>query len=211
MTTISAFRTLVLHGLRLKGCAESEAVAEAIGVPDADVKPELDRLVEDGLAHDRTGRPSGFTLTPAGRDEHLRLIAAELDAAGAHDSVRAGYGRFVTINPELLAVCTAWQLREVNGESVLNDHSDGDHDTAVIERLAHLDAAVQPICAGLAEALGRFGSYGARLGNALAHVRAGDGDWFTKPMIPSYHTVWFEFHEDLLVTLGMDRASEVPA
>ena len=29
-------------------------------------------------------------------------------------------------------------------------------------------------------------------------MRAGDSDWFTKPMIASYHTVWFELHEDLL-------------
>jgi len=25
----------------------------------------------------------------------------------------------------------------------------------------------------------------------------------------SYHTVWFELHEDLLATLGIDRASEL--
>ena len=30
----------------------------------------------------------------------------------------------------------------------------------------------------------------------------------TKPVIESYHTVWFELHEDLLVTLGLDRAAE---
>jgi len=39
-------------------------------------------------------------------------------------------------------------------------------------------------------------------------VSAGDVDWFTKPMIPSYHTVWFEMHEDLLCTLGIERGSE---
>ena len=33
-------------------------------------------------------------------------------------------------------------------------------------------------------------------------------DYFTKPILPSYHTVWFELHEDLLATLSIDRASE---
>ena len=33
-------------------------------------------------------------------------------------------------------------------------------------------------------------------------------EWFTKPVIDSYHTVWFELHEDLLATLGIERASE---
>ena len=27
-------------------------------------------------------------------------------------------------------------------------------------------------------------------------------------MIDSYHTVWFELHEDLLATLGLERAAE---
>ena len=27
-------------------------------------------------------------------------------------------------------------------------------------------------------------------------------------MIDSYHTVWFELHEDLLATLGIERSSE---
>jgi hypothetical protein len=42
----------------------------------------------------------------------------------------------------------------------------------------------------------------------MEQIRAGDTDWFTKPMIPSYHTVWFEMHEDLLSTLGIERGSE---
>ena len=43
---------------------------------------------------------------------------------------------------------------------------------------------------------------------ALRRVRAGEHDWFTKPVIESYHTVWFELHEDLLASLGLDRSSE---
>ena len=37
---------------------------------------------------------------------------------------------------------------------------------------------------------------------------AGEVDWFTRPTIPSYHSVWFELHENLLATLGIDRAQE---
>ncbi len=38
----------------------------------------------------------------------------------------------------------------------------------------------------------------------------GERDWFTKPTIDSYHSVWFELHEDLLATLGLERAKEAP-
>ena len=68
-----------------------------------------------------------------------------------------------------------------------------------------------PICDDLAGCLARYGHYGPRLQNALDRVRAGELDWFTKPMVASYHTVWFELHEDLLATLGIERGSEVPA
>jgi hypothetical protein len=38
-------------------------------------------------------------------------------------------------------------------------------------------------------------------------VQAGDAAYFAAPMIASYHTVWFELHEDLLATLGIARSS----
>jgi len=39
-------------------------------------------------------------------------------------------------------------------------------------------------------------------------VQGGDGEWFTKPTVDSYHTVWFELHENLLATLGIERGAE---
>jgi hypothetical protein len=65
-----------------------------------------------------------------------------------------------------------------------------------------------PICEELARSLRRFANYGPRLTTALERVRSGDIDWFTKPMIASYHTIWFELHEDLLATLGIERGQE---
>lgn len=208
MSTPSDPRTLVMHGLRLKGFAEAAGVAEAVGVAEAEAKPALDQLVAESLATYRSGRISGFTLTPAGRAEHLSRLEAELDAAGVRDALHAAYQRFLGLNTELLTVCTAWQLREVNGESTPNDHTDAAYDAEVIEQLAQLHARVEPIGDELATLLARFAGYGPRLSFALAQVRSGDLDFFTKPMVPSYHTVWFELHEDLLATLGIERGSE---
>ncbi len=49
---------------------------------------------------------------------------------------------------------------------------------------------------------------GSGLSAALARVRTGDSQWFTSPAVESYHTVWFELHEDLLQTLGINRSDE---
>ena len=66
----------------------------------------------------------------------------------------------------------------------------------------------QPVLAGLAAALSRFGGYASRLQRAVDEVRAGHGEWFDKPLIDSFHSVWFELHEDLLATLGLERSTE---
>ncbi len=208
MTSPSDPRMLVLHGIRLKGVAEPEGVAETVDVPEVEAKSLLDELVGEGLATYRDGTLSGFTLTREGRAEHSDLLAAELDAAGAREAVRGAYERFLPLNTELLAVCTAWQLRANDGPPTVNDHLDAAYDAAVVDRLTHLHSQAAPVCDGLTAALDRFACYRPRLEAAIDRVRAGDGDWFTKPMLPSYHTVWFELHEDLLSTLGIDRGSE---
>ena len=209
MSAPSDLRTLVMHGLRLKGFAEAAGVGEAVGVSEADAKPLLDQLVTDGLASYRDGKLSGFSLTKPGRAEHARLLEAELDATDARDRIDASYREFLLLNTRLLTVCTEWQLRDVDGESTVNDHTDPAYDAGVIKDLADLHAEVEPICNDLGAALHRFAGYGPRLAHALALVQSGDSDWFTKPMIASYHTVWFEMHEDLLSTLGIERGHEV--
>ncbi|MGK2949076.1 MAG: transcriptional regulator [Acidimicrobiales bacterium] len=208
MSTPSDPRTLVMHGLRLKGFAEAASVAEAVGLAGSVAEPILEELVGGGAATHREGRISGFSLTPAGRVEHAELLAAELDAAGVRGQVEAAYRRFLGHNTDLLAICTAWQLREVDGQSTPNDHSDPDYDAAVVARLASLHGHAEPICGELADALDRYCHYGPRLSHALERVQSGDTDWFTKPMLASYHTIWFELHEDLLATLGIERGSE---
>ena len=203
--------TLVLHGLRLKGFAEAGVVAEVVAVPDTEAKAILDSLVADGLASYRDGRLSGFTLTPLGRDEHLRRLAEELAAHDVREAIHAAYRGFLQHNADLLSVCTRWQLRDVDGQSLINDHQDRAYDEEVVAELTGIHDRIVPVCADLAGALDRYSLYGPRLGGALERLQAGDVDWFTKPMIPSYHTVWFELHEDLLATLGIERGSEEPA
>jgi hypothetical protein len=199
---------LVLHAVRLKGFADTDVVAAHADIPAADAARLLDRLAGQGLAVRRDGRITGWSLTQDGRKQHSALLAAEVDAAGAREAVRAAYDAFLDINGEMLAVCTDWQMRSVEGEPVINDHGDPVYDKGVVSRLRGVDDRVQPVCAALAEALARFGGYGARLRAALEKVEAGETDWFTKPVIDSYHTVWFEMHEDLLCTLGIERSKE---
>ena len=58
--------------------------------------------------------------------------------------------------------------------------------------------------AGIVE---RFGRYGDRLSVALEKLDE-DPRYFVSPQVDSYHTVWFECHEDFLLTLGRTRRGE---
>lgn len=203
----STTNLLVLHGLRLKGFAEAGVIANHLGLSTDEVTEQLESAAGGGFARYRDGRRSGWSLTPDGRAENERLLAAELDAASAREAVREAYERFLGLNGQMLAVCTRWQVKDQKAQ-LMNDHRDPAYDRVVIDQLADIDSRVQPICAELGKRFERFGHYGPRFGFALEKLRGGDNDWFTKPVIESYHTVWFELHEDLLATLGIDRASE---
>ena len=210
----------VLLDARLAGPATTEQLADRTGLPAADVGACLEECATRGWVRWRDGRIGGWVLTGVGRNAGVALLAAEVDAAGAQTVLRNGYRSFFELNPELLEVCTAWQLRPsgwVSGQSVAgqaatetNDHSDRDYDRGVVAWLRSIDERVGPVVGELGSALDRFSRYRPRFTHALERIEAGESDWFTRPVIDSYHTVWFELHEDLLATLGRERSDEHP-
>jgi hypothetical protein len=119
--------------------------------------------------------------------------------------VTAAYEGFLPRNVELIRVCNDWQVRPGN---VPNDHADTTYDWSVIDRLAAIDDRTGPLIRRLGRDLPDFDAYRPRLRAARAKVEDGDRDWFTSPRIESYHTVWMELHEHLLVALGIERAAE---
>jgi hypothetical protein len=204
----SSPRLLALHALRLRGIAEADEVAEYMEVDPEPIRAELAELADLDLVTYRRGRFAGYSQTPEGRVVGERLLAEELDDHGLRPRVVAAYEEFEELNRQLLTVCTQWQLRSVGHGTTDNDHTDAAHDQAVIDALVALDQHARPVLMSLEDALVRFGPHQRRLRYALDRVVAGEHDWFTKPMFPSYHSCWFELHEDLLATLGRERQRE---
>jgi hypothetical protein len=192
----------LLHIVRIRGRVGTGSVAAAMGVDEPAAASLLHEAADDGHVELHDGRAAGWALTPDGRATHAALLANERQAPRT-DELHAAYGAFLTLNDDLKAVCTEWQLRP---DGALNDHRDARYDRRVIAALERVDGRAQPVCADLGAARRRFGTYGQRLRCALERVRVGDVEWFTSPAIDSYHTLWFELHEDLLQTLGIARA-----
>lgn len=209
--TSSDLSLMVLHGLRLKGIADPDVLAELLDVTPEALQPHLQAHADDKLITWRESYRTGWKLTPGGRFEHEQMLSAQLDGSGHRNALAASYQSFLPLNADLLDLCTRWQVCRVAGSQLLNDHSDPAYDASVLAELDGVDEAIQPLLRELTVMLDRFEIHGPRLTKSLVAIRAGDYDWLANPLIDSYHTVWFELHEDLLVTLGLDRASETMA
>jgi hypothetical protein len=205
---------LVLTALRVRSFSSADVVAALTGVAPDQVEAVLSDLRDRELVKYREGVLTGWLLNPAGRTRGEDLLAAELDATGVRSSVQQSYEQFLGLNQELLHTCTDWQLVGGEGSNRINDHADPAYDDLVVSSLATIHDKVVPVLGELADDLDRFARYEPRLGAALDRVQRGAAggddwaDWFTKPTIDSYHTVWFELHENLLATLGIERSSE---
>lgn len=202
-------RLVIAQALFLKGVADAATVAGMTGFSADVVDAELASMQDGDLVEARNGRASGFALTPEGTFIRKSMLADEIADTVRRQGVESAYQDFLGFNHDLLTVCTAWQLRpDAEGTPEVNDHSDTDYDAAVIADLMGVHKRVSGVLSRLTAALSRFEHHAVRLQNALDRLRAGDHDYFTKPLFPSYHTCWFELHEDLLATLGTERRKE---
>lgn len=87
-----------------------------------------------------------------------------------------------------------------------NDHTDFRWDDRVIDRLVSIGRRLRPECDELEAVLMRFDGYADRYATAIQCVQAGQGRWIDDIEIDSCHMVWIQLHEDLLATLGLQRA-----
>lgn len=200
---------LVLHALRIKGVASEEAIAVHSGLALRDVRNLLEVLDRQGLVRAREGLVSGWSLSAQGRDRERDLIAAELCSTGAREALMRAYEEFRALNLSFLQTCTDWQIRHEGAERVVNDHLDDHYDSEVMSRLDKNSIGLASVIEAIATVMPRFGTYLSRLASATNQVSEGQLEWFTSPLVDSVHSVWFEFHEDLLATLDVPRSTEV--
>ena len=67
---------------------------------------------------------------------------------------------------------------------------------------------VTPIVTAAAGELPRLGRYATKLQAAWTGCVPGETMWLSRPLIDSYHTVWFELHEELILAAGLTREAE---
>ncbi len=198
---------LVLHAVRVKGMADTAAVARRFGLDRA----EAEELLLDFEAYGWVQRSEfagvgGWSLTERGRTENERLLAEELSETGARTVVTESHTSFVQLNERFLGTITKWQIRPEPGSPMAsNDHTDHRWDDRVLESLTSLSRRLRPVADSLSSALPRFEGYPDRFAAALARAERGERRYVDEPGVDSCHTVWFELHEDLIATLNLTR------
>jgi hypothetical protein len=207
---VSAPDDLVLHAPRVLGFASPSRIGARYGLDSSLVEELLLDYEARGLVcRSSFAGSSGWSVTDIGRVENERRLAIELDRAGARDAVTGAHVTFRPLNRRFGTACTNWQIRPTRTDPMaFNDHTDWPWDERVMRTLAALDRAFRQLCTELAECLQRFDGYADRYSSALAKVEAGERRWVDAPDHDSCHTVWIQFHEDLLATLGIPRGSD---
>jgi hypothetical protein len=196
-------RFRVHHALRIKGFVKVENIVELAGLPEEEVISYLEAMKEDGHTNFREARGL-WQLTPDGREAYIIALEEDVSRPGFREGLAEKYHHFLELNETFKQLCADWQLR--NGEP--NDHSDKAYDADVVKRLCALDDEAQPICHAFGKVAKRFDGYAARLTGSRVALENGDERMFTGVMCGSYHDVWMELHEDLILTQGIDRVAE---
>ncbi len=195
-------RELVHHGLAIKRHATPAAVADLIGLTAPRVADELAAAAGAGRAVEING---AYALTPLARlalEARYDLLFGDIRT---NAEFTAGYETFERINRSLKQVITDWQTVDIGGNRVSNDHSNRAYDAAIIDRLGDVTDLMAPVFKKLTRAIPRLRLYEQQLQKALEAAEDGDVSWVSDVRKASFHTVWFELHEDLLRIMGRKR------
>jgi pyruvate,orthophosphate dikinase len=192
----------------LRGMASADSLVDVLGCGPGQAAAALAAVVDEGSARELPGgrvRLTGDAL--ASVDELFRRDSSRLRAV-----VEPLMDDFHAVNGAFKELVTAWQMRVVDGTEVVNDHTDEAYDAGIVMRLRDdIHPRILAIVEQVAGAEPRLARYTERLAAALEAVQQGDAQMMAHPLRDSYHTVWFELHEELIRLCGRDRASEAAA
>jgi pyruvate, orthophosphate dikinase len=193
----------VVRALALLGFATVERVAVALAAPPDAVDEVLKSLPQTFIGK----APRGLHVTPEGRAWLSGQLKAERDSVDRRAAERL-YRDFIALDARFKQLVTDWQIRVIESNRVPNDHTDVAYDAAVRAGVADFHQATLALLPDILTLMPRLKPFAHRLAHAARAVAAGDGTMIASPLKDSYHTAWFELHEELIHLAGRDRAIE---
>jgi len=190
VTLLELARTVQLKGL----CAPERAAAA--------LSAAQERIEELLAGHEHVFKPTprGVMLTPDGRSWLTQELESERMNVDAQQ-MNTCYGQFMELNHGFKQLVSEWQLKQGA------EPTDADWGN-VVTGVANIHKGLAPLLEDACSLAPRLRSYTGRFVAALKAMRTGDRTMLASPLKDSYHTVWFEYHEELITLCGRDRAEE---
>ncbi len=186
---------LALNSIYLKKIATSAAVSASTGLPEQAVERVLAGAEASGRVID-VGQGM-LMLSEDGVHAVLGEFSERYAASREDQVVEDWYKRFELLNSQFLKVVTDWQ-------------QDGG-DLSKLERLLKLVERQVRALGHIIDRIPRYGVYSQRFTQAIEAVDKGQIAYLVSPDVDSIHSIWFEFHEDILTVLGRPRDVAEPA
>jgi hypothetical protein len=191
----------VLSALLMKKIATAGVLADCSGLAVDEVSRTLAELESAGAIFLAEGNAMS---TPAGTDM-VKEYADRAYGALRGEEFERWHLRFEPLNRQFLAAITAWQMVDLGGSKVPNDHADREYDDGVRARIEGIVEKMTRLLDQLGAHVPRLRRYGERLNAAIEKTYAGDQRFISDVTVDSLHSVWFEMHEDVLLVLGKER------
>lgn len=145
-------------------------------------------FAEQGLLLDMDG---DLLIQPAGMEQVQCYYRETYSDLSERKEMLQWFARFEPINRQFIKLVTDWQ--QTGGEPKVQDRV-----IATVEKLVKLIGEITQL-------VPRYASYIRRFERGVTAVDQGNSDFVCAPTVDSLHTIWFEFHEDFLMTLGKER------
>lgn len=161
----------------------------------------VDLLIDQGLAQHIA---DSAILSAPGLTEASQLLLMPREATR---QVRLLMGEFDALDRRVRHACTTWQLRP---DGSPNAHDDPGYDQGVRDEVGHIHGEAVALLVAMSGEIPELMEYVGLLDTAAYAFADGDDAMLASPLVPSYHTVWMWWHQELRLRLGLDPSSTGP-
>jgi len=196
---------IVLNYLDIyKSVTDISIAQEAIGLEPHEVESLLSRLQINGYVVKTASNGTHWEITPSGESVVCKYRQLMLNQVEQKAAVIKLCEDFENLNVKFKKLVTMWQMKSIDSVPVINDHKDPEYDAMILNEIFTLHKDVVEVVGRLVEVFPRYKRCISRLDYAIEKLKSGEHDYLVRGH-RSYHSVWYELHEDILKFWGRER------